>query len=272
MARARNIKPGLFKNEVLGVADPLYTLLFEGLWLLADRDGRLEDRPLRIKAEIFPYREGLDMVGMLSWLVQAGFVLRYSANGLPLIQILQFAKHQNPHKNEPESVYPGPDVAGSHPEEIGTAPADPGFLTPDPGLIENCAAAPSTRSRKKSTLTPIPDDFCVSERVQKWADRKGFGRLQEHLEAFTAKAKAKAYSNASWDDAFMEAIREDWAKLRGRTKDGSPPAGEHATTATNPAAMFKAEPALTPQQLAANKAKADQVAASLGIPNMKVKH
>lgn len=51
MARSRNIKPGLFKNEVLGVADPIYTILFQGLWVLADREGRLEDRPMRIKAE-----------------------------------------------------------------------------------------------------------------------------------------------------------------------------------------------------------------------------
>ncbi len=64
--RARNIKPGFFKNEHLGTADPIVALLFEGLWLLADRDGRLEDRPLRIKAEIFPYREGLDINGSLT--------------------------------------------------------------------------------------------------------------------------------------------------------------------------------------------------------------
>ena len=48
MARARNIKPALFKNEVLGVADPIATLLFIGLWTLADRRGILEDRPLQI--------------------------------------------------------------------------------------------------------------------------------------------------------------------------------------------------------------------------------
>ncbi|MCF5227676.1 phage replication protein, partial [Pseudomonas syringae] len=73
MARARNIKPALFKNEVLGVADPMLTLLFEGLRLLADKAGRLEDRPLRIKGELFPYRDGLDVDGMLAWLAAEGF-------------------------------------------------------------------------------------------------------------------------------------------------------------------------------------------------------
>ena len=51
MARARNIKPGFFLNEELGVLPPLVRILFAGLWCIADRDGRLEDRPKRIKME-----------------------------------------------------------------------------------------------------------------------------------------------------------------------------------------------------------------------------
>lgn len=136
MARARNIKPALFKNEVLGVADPMLTLLFEGLWLLADRSGRLEDRPLRIKGELFPYREGLNMDGMLDWLASNGFIIRYQADGKRYIEIDNFVKHQNPHKNEPESEIPAPSDTCTHPDKIGTstekfgsAPAD--SLIPD---------------------------------------------------------------------------------------------------------------------------------------------
>lgn len=88
MARARNIKPGIFKNEILGVADPLCTLLFEGLWMLADREGRLEDRPIRIKGELFPYRDGVDVVALVTWLEQQGFVRRYQADGKSIIQII----------------------------------------------------------------------------------------------------------------------------------------------------------------------------------------
>ena len=121
MARARNIKPGFFKNEVLGVADPLYSLLFEGLWVLADRAGRLEDRPLRIKGEIFPYRDGLNVDEMLCWLESNGFIQRYTAQGKKCILVLEFVKHQNPHKNEAESDLPAPANQGTKPEEIGTA-------------------------------------------------------------------------------------------------------------------------------------------------------
>jgi hypothetical protein len=124
MARARNIKPGFFKNEILGVADPLYSILFEGLWVLADRSGRLEDRPLRIKGEIFPYRDGIDMEAMLGWLQSEGFIRRYIVAGKRYILVLEFVKHQNPHKNEAESILPPPDEIGTEPELIGTTRAD----------------------------------------------------------------------------------------------------------------------------------------------------
>ena len=122
MARARNIKPGFFKNEILGVADPLYSLLFEGLWVLADRSGRLEDRPLRIKGEVFPYRDGLNVDAMLNWLESNGFIRRYTAQGKKCILVLEFVKHQNPHKNETESELPAPSYECTKPEEIGTVP------------------------------------------------------------------------------------------------------------------------------------------------------
>ena len=54
MARSRNIKPGFFTNDGLAELPFEVRLLFIGLWTLADREGRLEDRPKRIRMEIFP--------------------------------------------------------------------------------------------------------------------------------------------------------------------------------------------------------------------------
>lgn len=106
MARARNIKPGFFKNELLGQADPLLSLLFISLWTLADREGRLEDRPLRIKAETFPYREVSDFNGYLTQLEQLAFIERYKVGDLAVIQIVNFRKHQAPHNTEKPSELP----------------------------------------------------------------------------------------------------------------------------------------------------------------------
>jgi hypothetical protein len=106
MARARNIKPSFFTNELLGVADPMVSLTFVGLWCLADKVGVLEDRPLRIKAELFPYRDGLDINGYLTELARLGFIVRYVNEQRRFIQVLNFRKHQSPHNTEKGKGYP----------------------------------------------------------------------------------------------------------------------------------------------------------------------
>ena len=106
--RARNIKPGFFVNEELAELSLAARLLFIGLWCLADREGRLEDRPKRIKAEIFPY-ENYDADNLLQELSDAGFILRYQAQGKPYISVINFTKHQSPHIKEKESTIPAPD-------------------------------------------------------------------------------------------------------------------------------------------------------------------
>lgn len=72
-------------------------------------------------------------------------------------------------------------------------------------------SAPSAKSKKSKI--PLPDGFAVSERVIAWADEKGHGNLQAHLENFVSAAKRNGYVYADWDEALMEAIRKDWAKL-----------------------------------------------------------
>lgn len=93
--RSRNIKPGFFTNEKLAEIEPLGRLLFAGLWCLADRDGRLEDRPKRIKHEVLGY-DDCDVDQLLADLHDHGFIVRYGG----FIQITSFKKHQNPHPKE----------------------------------------------------------------------------------------------------------------------------------------------------------------------------
>ena len=98
--RARNLKPGFFKNELLAECSPLARLLFAGLWCLADREGRLEDRPSRIKAEILPYDADTDMNALLDQLASRGFIARYHADDRRVIQVLTFVEHQKPYDRE----------------------------------------------------------------------------------------------------------------------------------------------------------------------------
>lgn len=105
MPRARNIKPGFFRNEILAAMPATHRLLFIGLWTEADRRGRLEDRPLRLKMAILPL-DDVDVDAALWDLQAAGFVVRYSVDGVGLISIPAFEAHQHPHHAEKDSAWP----------------------------------------------------------------------------------------------------------------------------------------------------------------------
>lgn len=173
--RARNLKPSLFKNEELGTADPLYTLLYEGLWCMADREGRLEDRPIKIRGEVFPHRQGLDADAMLGWLQAHGFIRRYQIGHGRYIEIIKFKKHQSPHHTEkPSEIPPYNDRALTvkSRKRLRENPPDsltPDSLTPDSGfLTPELAAAPPVASETLVT----PSDISISETAPDTTDAK----------------------------------------------------------------------------------------------------
>jgi hypothetical protein len=104
-------------------------------------------------------------------------------------------------------------------------------------------AAPSPahapKQKRKSPTTPLPDGFGISERVTKWAAAKGHGSLDAHLESFLGKVKAKDYRYVDWDEAFMTAIRDDWAKLRDRRLAMQPSPDEAAAVGQRAAQMTR---------------------------------
>jgi hypothetical protein len=83
----------------------------------------------------------------------------------------------------------------------------------------------SLSRKKKSPKTLLPENFGISDAVRKWALTKSYNRLEEHLEHFIGDVKAHGRTYVDWDQAFQNAIREDWAKLRtshnGRGQNGA---------------------------------------------------
>lgn len=163
MARARNLKPGFFKNENLAECQPLTRILFAGLWCEADRAGRIEYRPKKLKAEILPYDDA-NVVDMLAELAKWGFILVYEVKGAKFIQVLNFSKHQNPHVKEAESVIPAPEspVSASDAPESGSggAPDKPGaspVQVSDKALPLPALARLIPSSLIPSSLIPHPD-------------------------------------------------------------------------------------------------------------------
>lgn len=82
--------------------------------------------------------------------------------------------------------------------------------------------AKNTKTKKSARKTRIPADFAVSANVKAWAAEKGITRLDERLEHFVGAAQAKGYEYIDWDAAFMNACRQDWARLGNAVAATSP--------------------------------------------------
>jgi hypothetical protein len=95
-------------EELCELGMPAY-ILFTGLWMLADREGRLEYRPKRIKVEAMPLWEDVSfktVENLVEKLCESGFIHRYEIDGKPYLQIVNWRKHQHPHPREVASVIP----------------------------------------------------------------------------------------------------------------------------------------------------------------------
>ena len=143
--RARNIKPGFYKNEDLAECEPLARIIFTGLWCMADREGRLECRPKRIKAELLPY-DNCDVVKLMEQLRKYGFIIAYKANDKIYLSIPSFTEHQNCHVKEIASTIPAPDEHGVSTVLVGPL-TDSLLLNPDSPLL-----IPSIRSPRGSRV------------------------------------------------------------------------------------------------------------------------
>ena len=171
--RSRNIKPGFFHNDDLVECSFPARILFAGLWCLADRSGYLEDRPKKIKIQIFP-ADAVDCDGLLRELKDAKLIKRYETDNGQCIWIPGFRTHQNPHRREkPSTIQPHPDDAerGAVPEPERTGGgqdkdrprtdqgqtqsdkgADPARLIPDP-----LSLIPDSGFLNKETLSDESD-------------------------------------------------------------------------------------------------------------------
>lgn len=200
MPRIRQLKPEFFLDEELAACSFPARLMFEGLWCQADREGRLEDRPLRLKAQIFPY-DNVDADALLGELVKSKHIYRYESDGKRLIQIRTFTKHQKPHVKEPESVLAQYEP-GKIPAQPVSAPIQhpPSRSDPDPGSgIRVLDPDPGSGDLPKPGLGGYSDDFEVV--WAEWPKKQGKGA------AFKAYAKAKKRGMPNPGE-LIEVIRE----------------------------------------------------------------
>lgn len=155
--RARNIKPGFFKNPELADAGPIAQMLCIGLWCMADKEGRLKDQPRVIKAEVFPYYD-VDVHRELTVIQRLGHIRRYKVDGIAVIEVINFRKHQSPHHTERASSLPSYQAGSDcfiteheiHGELTVNLPLENGGNPPD-SLIPD---SPIQVSKKTPSVSP----------------------------------------------------------------------------------------------------------------------
>lgn len=224
MARSRNIKPSFFKNEDLAELPYEYRLLFIGLWTLADREGRLEDRPKRIKMEIFP-GDDVNVEKGLQALSSMGFITRYSVQASAYIEVPNFIKHQSPHHKEVPSTIPKPEfLPPKHehkapdlpphaspqkpqidpPCEGGLTALNPDSLIPDSGILnpeplQEQRRTPASRASRltEESLPPDWKAFCQTDRPDLDPERV-FAKFSDYWRAKPGKAGQKLDWLATW--------------------------------------------------------------------------
>ncbi len=243
MARTRSIKPGFFDNEILGDLQPLTRLLFIGLWTIADREGRLEDKPRRIKKILLGYDDvdASEVDKMLQDLHDTEFISRYQVDEIPYILINNFTKHQNPHIREKDSEIPPPEAANIQstvqvPCEhcAGTEQATPitGTLSPSTDYLSPTTADDGDGEEKQSgeSLTVKTAGTTTGKETREQSSKTLIEkRFDEFWAAYPKKVGKKAAMN-SWKklkpnaelhDKIMTAVgrarvTEQWQRENGR--------------------------------------------------------
>jgi len=185
MARTRNIKPGFFKNEDVASCDPVARLLFAGLWTLADADGRMEYRPLRIKAELFAY-DSFDIVPMFGQLVARGLVVVYQVGDGTYLEIPRVRLHQRCHPSEASEGFPSCEdgqAVNFHGEQL--FPVANCALPSFPSLSSFPSSNPSTSS---ALSTPQPRRRSKPADPLRWSADNGWEGITDADHAEWSKA------------------------------------------------------------------------------------
>jgi hypothetical protein len=190
MARKRSISPRFYANESLSDIDPLGRILFTGLWCFADRNGRMEYRPKRIKAEVLPYDGTVeDVIRWLDDLACRDFIRFYEVAGQRYIQVVNFLKYQSPH---PEEKPLHPDSNNNH-LPASCEKAGGSLLESECKITDKRQEGCEQHSSSSQVASKALPDAELSDRSAKISDRTTGTRLR----AVTATVLESSESNSN---------------------------------------------------------------------------
>jgi hypothetical protein len=200
MARIRTVKPDFWTDDAITECSLSARLLFIGTWNFADDYGNLDRSAKQIKSRVFPI-DNVDCEPLIQELIAHGLLTEYSVSDKKYLHIKGFANHQVINRPSKPSCPAYDDSLSTH-----------GGISDD-SRRKGREGKGRGRNERPSTKTQIPENFAISERVMDWAAKRSVANLQAHFENFVSASKAKGYAYADWDEALMNAIRNDWAKI-----------------------------------------------------------
>lgn len=195
----RLLREGILSSDRIEQLDAPTEVFYRRLMSKVDDHGLYDARPSMLRASLYPLRiDRVREADISRWIAaceKAGLIVLYEADGKPYLKMLDTRWQARA-----EAKFPLPPVNGCKQVK-----------TPVPVVVVGVEDGGGAKRRKPKT--PLPDEFSVSDRVSAWAERTGIKNLDAHLQDFVSKCKAKDYRYVDWDEAFMNAVRNDWAKI-----------------------------------------------------------
>ncbi len=207
----RYLKPGIRDSERIDrVSNPDAEILYYRLIASVDDFGRHDARADMIKAACFPIRKRATADKCMQWLQhleKACLLMTYEVDGKPYLQLTKWDNKPRAEK----SKFPDPPT-----DAYNRMQMLPVTETVTVTETQTDAAKAAVRVNGKEKKTSIPEGFggSFSPSMQKWLETRGETQVRAHLIHFVGYVKANGKKYADWEQAFQNAVREDWAGVR----------------------------------------------------------
>lgn len=213
----RIVREAILSSERIASLGWPEEVFYRRLMSIVDDYGRTEANAQLLRARCYPLQtdqvRAADIARWMAACQKAGVILCYEVGGKQYVEVLNFGQQQRS-----ASKCPPPPADASNCEQTQEGAHLGVSVFGGVSVDAPQAAAKPSRARKVG----LPEGFGISERVRTWAGEKGHGLLEQRLEHFVSYAKRSGKTYVDWDEAFMSAIREDWAKLGKAANDDDP--------------------------------------------------
>ena len=236
---SRVVRGEVNESESLSLVSMEADLTFRCLLVAVDDYGRLDARPAKLKAALYPMRESVTPEMVVKWVLELAAiddppVVAYCDEGRPYLCLPKWEIHRGKGRRASESRYPEPPESSSDPQEIlgnprksSECPGDPpvGRGTRDVGRGTRDGGGAKTSASRSTPKVPLPEPLPVALRagIEKIALGAGLDpeALIENGRDWATRGGKVYAGERGWLAAFRSAVREGWSWVPDKGLNGS---------------------------------------------------